>query len=51
MQSLDLELGGPHWRTHSRKTLWGRGNWVAEAQDLNGRVLAWATFTVVPPGS
>lgn len=51
MQSLDLELGGPHWRTHSRKTLWGPGNWVAEAQDPNGRVLARATFTVVPPGS
>jgi cytoskeletal protein RodZ len=51
MQSLDLELGGPHWRTHSRKTLWGHGNWTAEARDSSGRVLARATFTVVPRDS
>jgi cytoskeletal protein RodZ len=50
VQSIELELGGPHWRTHSRKTLWGRGKWAVEARDASGRVLARAEFSCVPAG-
>jgi transcriptional regulator with XRE-family HTH domain len=45
VQTIDLELGGSHWRTHSSKTLWGRGTWAVEARDAAGRVLARAEFT------
>lgn len=45
VQTIELELGGPHWRTHSSKTLWGRGRWAVEARDSAGRVLARAEFT------
>jgi cytoskeleton protein RodZ len=51
VQSVELELGGPHWRTHSRKTLRGVGRWAVEARDSGGRVLARATFTCVSAGS
>jgi hypothetical protein len=51
MQSTVLDIGGPHWRTHSRKTLWGTGEWTVEARDPDGRVLARAGFTCVPRGS
>jgi hypothetical protein len=48
LQSIQLELGGPDWRTHSRKTLRGVGQWAVEARDEGGRVLARATFTCEP---
>ena len=51
VQSIELKLGGPHWRTHSRKTLWSLGEWTVEARDPEDRVLARATFTCVPGGS
>lgn len=44
-QSIKLDLGGPDWRTHSRKTIYGVGQWAVEARDGGGRVLAKATFT------
>lgn len=51
VQSLELAIGSSSWRTHSRKTLWGAGEWTVEARDARGRVLARSTFTVVPRGS
>jgi hypothetical protein len=48
VQSIELPLGGTHWRTHSRKTLWGPGEWSVEARDLDDRVLASVGFTCVP---
>jgi transcriptional regulator with XRE-family HTH domain len=48
VQTVDLELGGSHWRTHSRKTLWGAGEWAVEARDSEGRVLARSEFVCVP---
>lgn len=50
VQTVDLKLGGAHWRTHSRKTLWGTGRWSVEARDAEGNVLARATFACVPRG-
>jgi len=47
VQRVDLEVGGPHWRTHSRKTLWGVGDWAVEARDPDGHILARATFSCV----
>jgi len=51
--SIGLALGGPHWRTFSRKTLYpgSVGKWVVEARDADGRVLARAEFECVPAGS
>ncbi len=51
VESIPLELGGPHWRTHSHKTLWGIGRWSVEVRDSEDRVLATATFDCVPAGS
>jgi transcriptional regulator with XRE-family HTH domain len=48
VQAVDLAIGGAHWRTHSRKTLWGTGRWAVEARDLDGHVLARTEFTCVP---
>jgi len=48
-QSITLRLGGPDWRTFSKKTLYRRGPWTVEARDRGGRVLAQAAFTCVPP--
>lgn len=48
VQYVDLELGSSHWRTRSKKTLWGVGDWVVEARDPEGRVLARVEFTCVP---
>jgi len=50
--SIGLTLGGPHWRTFSRKTLPpGRtGAWAVEARDSEDRVLARAEFTCGPAG-
>jgi len=44
VQRIELQLGGSNWRTHSRKTLWGTGDWAVKAQDRNGRVLARVEF-------
>ena len=44
VQTIELELGGSHWRTHSRKTLWHTGHWSVEVQDAAGRVLARSEF-------
>ena len=48
--SMELSVGGSHWRTQSRKTLRGRavGAWAVEARDAEGRVLARAEFSCVP---
>ncbi len=43
-QSVDLRLGGPDWRTHSRLRVRGGGPWTVEARDAEGRVLASETF-------
>jgi len=48
VQTVDLDLGGTHWRTHSRKTLWGTGEWTVEARDRDGTVLARTSFVCVP---
>jgi hypothetical protein len=48
--TIVLNIGGPSWRTWSRKSLHGgasAGNWTVEARDSEGRVLATATFTCV----
>ena len=42
VHSIELELGGPRWRTHSRATLGHAGRWAVEARDAQGRVLARA---------
>jgi hypothetical protein len=47
-QGITLRLGGPDWRTHTKKTLYKTGPWTVEARDGNGRVLATASFTCVP---
>ena len=51
VQRVDLDVDGPHWRTHSRKTLWGVGLWAVEVRDPEGQVLARATFTCVAADS
>ena len=48
---IELELGGPQWRTRSRRklTAGAAGEWTVEAQDpSSGQVLASASFRVVP---
>lgn len=49
VQSIRLRLGGPDWRTQSRKTLRHVGAWAVEARDTDGRVLARSDFTCEPP--
>jgi hypothetical protein len=48
----DLRIGGPHWRTFSRLTLpeGASGNWVVEARDESGRVLARKEFLCLERG-
>ena len=43
---VDLAVGGPSWRTHSRRTLapGAEGDWVGEVRDVEGRVLARHEF-------
>ncbi len=50
IQRIALRLGGPDWRTYSRKTLWGAGDWAVEAQDGDHRVLARVAFHCLPAG-
>jgi len=51
--SVELILGGPHWRTQSRRTLHSgsAGRWVAEARDSAGLVMARQEFTSVKTDS
>lgn len=46
VSSVELNLGGPHWRTQSRKTLLpgSVGRWAVEARDAEDRVLAREEF-------
>ena len=48
--SIPLTLGGPHWRTQSRKILTpgSAGRWAVEARDEAGRVLARSEFVCSP---
>lgn len=48
---VPLEVGGPHWRTQSRKMLkpGSRGRWVVEARDEAGNVLARSSFECFTP--
>jgi cytoskeletal protein RodZ len=47
---IDLIVGNAHWRTYSRRTLGpsSEGDWVVEAQDATGRVLARSSFRCEP---
>ena len=42
----ELVVGGPSWRTHSRRTLapGAEGDWVVEVRDVEGRVMARQEF-------
>jgi cytoskeletal protein RodZ len=48
--AVDLPVGGPSWRTQSRKMLVGgaEGDWIVEARDREGRVLVRHEFRCVP---
>ena len=50
MTRIELTLGGSHWRTHSRKTLWpgSAGSWTVEARDADGRVISSRSFDCRP---
>ena len=51
--SVELILGGPHWRTQSRRTLHSgsAGRWAAEARNSAGFVMARQEFTSVKTDS
>ena len=51
--SVELILGGPHWRTQSSRTLHSgsEGRWAAEARDSAGLVMARQEFTSVKTDS
>jgi len=48
--SIDLNIGGPSWRTWSNKTLHpgSVGNWLVEVRDGSGRVLESMSFKCIP---
>lgn len=48
--AVDLPIGSASWRTHSRRTLppGAEGDWVVEARDAEGRVLARHEFRCEP---
>jgi transcriptional regulator with XRE-family HTH domain len=48
--TVDLRVGGPNWRTQSRRELvsGAEGSWVVEARDMEGRVLARHEFRCAP---
>jgi cytoskeletal protein RodZ len=50
VSTFKLSIGGANWRTQSRRTLapGGEGDWVVEAHDASGRVLARHTFRCEP---
>ena len=49
VHSIELELGGSHWRTWSSKTLHpgSAGGWAVEARTVEGSVLAREEFRCV----
>jgi cytoskeletal protein RodZ len=47
VRSIDLNIGGPHWRTYSRIKLPKSGNWSVEARDAAGNLLATESFTAL----
>jgi len=49
VSSIELILGGDHWRTQSRTTLRAPGRWAVEARDAGNRVLARTEFTSEGP--
>jgi hypothetical protein len=53
VDSVELILGGPHWRTQSRITLHSgsAGRWAAEARNSAGLVMARQEFTSVKTDS
>ncbi len=53
VDSVELILGGPHWRTQSRMTLHSgsAGRWAAEARNSAGLVMARQEFTSVKTDS
>jgi hypothetical protein len=46
----DLEIGGSHWRTFSRRELppGSAGRWATEARSPDGRILAREEFLCLP---
>jgi transcriptional regulator with XRE-family HTH domain len=48
---IPLEIGGWHWRTHTRKYLspGSAGHWAVEARDAAGRLLARSEFECFAP--
>lgn len=42
--AASLSVGGADWRTQSRRVLGPSGDWVVEARDADGRVLARHEF-------
>lgn len=50
---IDLPIGGPHWRTHSRLLLPANsaGRWTVEARTSDGRLLARDTFLCEASGT
>ena len=49
VSSIELTIGGSHWRTQSLKTLRAPGNWAVEARDAENRVLARTDFVCGEP--
>jgi hypothetical protein len=49
VRRMRLSLGGPHWRTHSRKSLGpdAGGVWTVETRDDSGQVLARSEFLCI----
>ena len=48
VESLVLNIGGPHWRTYTRKRVFYEGAWAVEARAAGGAVLARHEFTCTP---
>jgi hypothetical protein len=48
---VQLEVGGPSWRTWSSKKLWKAGNWSVQVRDAAGASLFSTAFTVRAPTS
>ncbi len=49
IQTRELAVGSPDWRTYSTKTLWKQGRWTVEARRADDRVVARAEFTCSKP--
>ena len=46
VRTIELAIGGPHWRTYSRMTPRESGEWTVEAIGVDGSRLAARSFTV-----